>query len=230
MKEGNYSLYMQAVLLANASGRNQELVHITEEALQSYPDSADLRFFRGIGLYGQASYEALVANLDSTRFEDFSQGEYESQSWMLYAEALYRLEEFDRSDSLFEALIRNEPDNYMVMNNYSYYLAERGEKLEEAWGWSKTAIEQNPDNATFLDTHAWVLFKLGRLEEAEFYILKALEKGGENDAEINEHAGDIQKALDSPVLARSYYLKAIILGGERERLEHKIKLLEKENE
>ncbi|MCK4745958.1 MAG: hypothetical protein KAT15_02940, partial [Bacteroidales bacterium] len=67
-----------------------------------------------------------------------------------------------------------------------------------------------------------VLYKLKAYEEAEKYILKAMDKGGENDPEINEHAGDIQVALNSPEIARSYYLKAIILGGDKPVLEEKI--------
>jgi Tfp pilus assembly protein PilF len=116
-----------------------------------------------------------------------------------------------------------------VLNNYSYYLAERGEKLKQAETWSRVAIKNNPDNATFLDTHAWVLYKLKAYEEAELYIMKAMEKGGENDPEINEHAGDIQVALRSVDIARSYYMKAIILGGDKERIQEKIDSLKTGN-
>ena len=84
----------------------------------------------------------------------------------------------------------------MVLNNYSYYLAERGAKLKKAKEWSEETIRNNPENATFLDTYAWVLFKLKEYEEAEKYILIAMEKGGANDPEVNEHAGDIQVALE----------------------------------
>ena len=219
---GNYPTYMQAILLANAGSLNEELIRITGEALKYFPDSADIRFFRGIGYYEKGEYEALINNLDSISFDDFSSEEYSSQSRMLYAEALYRLEDYSRSDSLFESLIEEEPDNYMVLNNYSYYLAERGEKLKQAESWSREAITSNPDNATFLDTYAWVLYKMEEYEKAEKYIMKAMDKGGENDPEINEHAGDIQVALKSMEIARSYYQKAIILGGDKSKLESKI--------
>jgi len=221
-KGGNYPTYMQAILLANAGSLNEELIRITGEALKYFPDSADIRFFRGIGYYEKGEYEELIDNFDSISFNDFSSEEYSSQSIMLYAEALYRLEDYSRSDSLFESLIEDEPDNYMVLNNYSYYLAERGEKLKQAESWSREAITKNPDNATFLDTYAWVLYKMEEYEEAEKYIMKAMDKGGKNDPEINEHAGDIQVALKSMEIARSYYQKAIILGGDKSKLEGKI--------
>ena len=43
-----------------------------------------------------------------------------------------------------------------------------------------------------------------------------LRKGGDNDPEVNEHAGDIQNALQSFDIAESYYQKAILLGGEKD--------------
>ena len=221
----NFPIYMQAILLANAGSLNEELLNITGEALMSYPDSADIRFFRGLGLYEQGDFRALIANLDSISMDNLTNEDYKFQSKMLYAEACYRLNDYVRSDSIFELLIAEEPDNYTVLNNYSYYLAERGEKLNKAEMWSHVAITTNPENATFLDTYAWVLFKLERFEEAEEFILKALEKGGENDPEINEHAGDIQVALESPEIAKSYYMKAVILGGDKMKLEKKINSL-----
>lgn len=218
----SYPLYMQAILLANAGALNQELLAVTTEALESYPDSVDIRFFRGIGLYEEEEYESLIQNFEGISMDGFSSADYASQAIMLLAEAYYRLDDFAKSDSIFEALIEADPLNYMVLNNYSYYLAERGEKLAEAKQWSRETIENNPDNATFLDTYAWVLFKKGEYEEAEKYILIAMEKGGKNDPEVNEHAGDIQLALNSPEQAKAYYQKAIMVGGDREKLEKKI--------
>jgi len=220
--KGSYPLYLQSILLANAASMNEELIMMSDRALEQYPDSTDIRFFRGIGLYEEGEYALLVENFEGISFDEYSVKEYVSQSKMLYAEAFYRLKDYSRSDSLFEELITEEPDNYMVLNNYSFYLAERGAKLYKARDWSKITIQNNPDNATFLDTYAWVLFKLKEYEEAEKYILNAIEKGGMNDPEVNEHAGDIQVALESLEIAKSYYLKAIILGGDKDKLEGKI--------
>ena len=71
------------------------------------------------------------------------------------------------------------------------------------------------------------MFKLELYEKAEEYILTALEKGGKNDPEVNEHAGDIQVALGSFEIAKSYYKNAILLGGDKSRLEEKIQTLER---
>ena len=231
LQKGTYNIYMQTIMLANAAGLSDELLEICEKALQEYPDSTDIRFFRGIALYQSGKYEDLIANFRGIQADDFSNPDYASQVAMLIAEAYYRTSNFEKSDSIFESLIREEPDNYIVLNNYSYYLAERGDKLDQAKAWSYMVVTKNPDNATYLDTYAWVLYKLRSFEEAERYILFALDKGGENDPEVNEHAGDIQLALGSYHIARSYYMKAIILGGDKTKLEEKIELIKiRENE
>lgn len=230
-QKGTYNIYMQTIMLANAAALNEELIFMTGRALELYPDSADISFFRGIAFYQSEDFEALIHNFEGISHDRYSSVEYASQAKMLIAEAYYKKGDFTRSDSLFESMIREDPGNYMVLNNYSYYLAERGEKLEKALEWSSEVVKNNPDNATFLDTYAWVLYKLESYAEAEKYILFALDKGGDNDPEVNEHAGDIQLALESYQIARSYYLKAIILGGDKEKLEDKIdKVKARENE
>ena len=231
LQKGTFNIYMQAILLANAAAMDEELIYMTGKALEMYPDSSDIKFFRGLALYQNGSFEELIVNFEGVSHEQYSSPEYASQAKMLMAEAYYRTGDFTKSDSLFEALILQDPANYMVLNNYSYYLAERGEKLEKAKEWSGLVVKNNPDNATFLDTYAWVLYKLHSFEEAEKYILAALDKGGENDPEVNEHAGDIQVELESYQIARSYYLKAILLGGNRDTLEKKISSVKaRENE
>ena len=222
LQKGTYNIYMQTIMLANAAALNDELILICGKALELFPDSADIRFFRGIGFYQDEEFGELIKNFEGIASGDYSSADYSSQARMLIAEAYYRIDDFEKSDSLFENLISEEPDNYMLLNNYSYYLAEREEKLEKAKEWSSEVVKNNPDNATFLDTYAWVLFKLESFEEAEKYILYALDKGGENDPEVNEHAGDIQAALESYQIATSYYMKAIILGGDKDKLEDKI--------
>jgi len=222
LQKGTFNIYMQTIMLANAASLDDELISIADKALELYPDSADIRFFRGLALYQKGDYASLIKNFEGVSADKYSSADYASQARMLTAEGYYRVDDYAKSDSIFESLINEEPDNYTAMNNYSYYLAERGEKLEKAKEWSADVIKNNPDNATFLDTFAWVLYKLKSYEEAEKYILNALNKGGQNDPEVNEHAGDIQSALKSYQVAESYYLKAIILGGDKEKLEKKI--------
>ena len=58
-------------------------------------------------------------------------------------------------------------DNAMVLNNYAYFLSLEGRDLERALAMAGRAIVLEENNPTYLDTYAWVLYRLGRYDEAK---------------------------------------------------------------
>ena len=88
-------------------------------------------------------------------------------------------------------------DNISCLNNYAYYLSERGERLTQAEEMSYKTIKAEPKNATYLDTYAWILFMEGRYSEAKIYIDQALQnlEESENNDVIKEHAEKIKSKL-----------------------------------
>ena len=89
---------------------------------------------------------------------------------------------------------------------------------------TKLSNKLSPKNPVYLDTYAWVLFKLGRYIDAKTKIEEAISFGGSSNSEIVEHYGDIlfkngmeKEALDS-------WIKAKNLGGNSNSLDKKISL------
>jgi tetratricopeptide (TPR) repeat protein len=221
-EEKSYRLWKQGILLANATGRNNDMLMITEIAHEIFRDSLEIIYFKGIAHYEMKQYEEVINTFPRDLIDATGEPEMISQMNMLVAESFYHLNEYDRSDSLFRSIIESEPENFIVMNNFSYYLSLRGESLEEAKALSWKTIVDNPENGTFLDTYAWILYNIGEYEEAEKYIMMALKYGGEDNPVINEHAADILLKSGNVDLARAYYQKAMILGGEKEKLLEKL--------
>ena len=87
----------------------------------------------------------------------------------------------------YDRTLRNDPDNALVLNNYAYYLAIKGQDLDKALEMSTKAIAAEPDNPTYLDTHAWVLYMKGDYKEAEKHMKKALKLLKEPDATYTKH-------------------------------------------
>lgn len=226
----DYQLYYHAVLLASSIPDHDETEKLSQLGRSIYPDSTAFLFFEALGYAQTDRHRELVDLFEMEDPDAIHDGEFRFQSLTMLAESLYRLGYFDDSDSLFERLLIERPGSYLVMNNYSYYLAERGVRLDRAKELILTVIGDNPDEANYLDTYAWVLFKRNEIEEAGRIIRLSLEKGGENDPEVNEHAGDIEYALGNNDLARAYYLKALVAGGNRSLLERKIDAVGPENE
>jgi Tfp pilus assembly protein PilF len=129
------------------------------------------------------------------------------------------------SDRTYELAMKLDAHNHIILNNYSYSLAERGAQLERALQMAKEAVEKQPENSSYLDTIGWVYFKLGRYEQAKDYIEKAVQLRdavGENGATLNEHLGDIFYKLDKKDKALEYWKRALQMNQKNQALKSKI--------
>ncbi len=138
------------------------------------------------------------------------------------AEAYHQKENYSQSDYYFEKVLNIDSDNVLVLNNYSYYLSLRNEKLDKALKMSEKAIEAEPKSAVYLDTYAWILFKKGNYAKAKEYIEKAVRYGGGDDSDIVEHYGDILYKTGDKENAVDQWEKARTLGNKSENLKLKI--------
>lgn len=125
-----------------------------------------------------------------------------------------------------EALKYNE-QNWMVLNNYAYFLSLEQRDLNKAEKMALKVIQQFPDNPTYLDTYAWVLFQQSSYFMAQFYLQKALDaQGDEPSAALMEHMGDILAKQGDLKKALEYWQKALDCGDldNREEVEEKIRI------
>lgn len=127
----------------------------------------------------------------------------------------------DRSDSLFERILTLEPENDVILNNYSYSLAERGIKLEKALTMVQKALKMAPGNAHFLDTMGWVYYQMGLYGLALKYVTQADQKGP-GSWEVADHLGDIQAKLKNFSEAKAFWQKALQLDPGNETIKNKL--------
>jgi tetratricopeptide (TPR) repeat protein len=120
------------------------------------------------------------------------------------------MKQFKKSDELFEKAIALNPDDHSTLNNYSYSLADRNIRLNEALKMIEKALQYEPNNGFYLDTMGWIQFKLKNYELARKFIEKAAEQRGDGvSAEVLEHLGDVYQALKKYDAALQYYNKAL---------------------
>lgn len=104
----------------------------------------------------------------------------------------------------YDKALRLDPRNCPVLNNYAYYLCMQGRRLCKAQRMSRITIEEQPDNATYLDTYGWILFLRGKAAEAKPHFKHAMIYGGKDSAVILLHYAEVLKALGEEELS-SYY-------------------------
>lgn len=140
---------------------------------------------------------------------------------MFLGDTYHALDEPVKSDSAYEEALRLNADNVYVLNNYAYYLSVRKTALEKAEKMSAKAIAMEPNNATYLDTYAWVLYQQGRYEEAHYWIEKTLNADPSPSATLYDHAGDILFKLNRVEEAVGMWQKALQTSPGDKTIERK---------
>lgn len=110
----------------------------------------------------------------------------------------------ERAFREYEEALKICPDDMTVLNNYAYYMACMDRKLSKCARMSRKTIEAQPENGTFLDTYAWILYKQKKYQAAKTYMKKALLYGGKDSADVLEHYSLILEALGEDTLAKAY--------------------------
>ncbi|MDF2431568.1 MAG: hypothetical protein JWP44_1199, partial [Mucilaginibacter sp.] len=105
---------------------------------------------------------------------------------------------------------------------YAYYLSLRGEQWDKAARMSKQSNDLQPNNASFEDTYAWILFKQKDYANAKQWIEKAIADDKDNSAVKSEHYGDIMFYLGNIDAAVENWKKAKAHGDHSPALDRKI--------
>jgi tetratricopeptide (TPR) repeat protein len=220
--ESKYIYWNQLLSIYSFLGNFDEMFRYGKKALKTFDNKPRIYLLSGIG--------AMQTNRPDTAITLFQKGlkhvrdnkSMEVQFYTQLGEAFHQTENYVQSDRYFKKVLEMDPDNKMVLNNYSYYLSLRGENLKKALGYSHRVIQDEPTNPIYLDTYAWILFRMGKYKEAKKYIKKAIKNGGNEDADIMEHYGDILYKNGQEEKAIQIWEKAKKMGNHSEQLNYKI--------
>ena len=135
----------------------------------------------------------------------------------------HTLGERERMYADYDSTLIYDPGNINVLNNYAYYLSVEGRDLKKAQAMSAKTLEAEPLNATYLDTYAWILFKMKKYNEALGYMEKALRYLDRDNPEIYEHYGDVLFMCGEKEKALENWHKAVQFNSTSPTLDQKIK-------
>jgi tetratricopeptide (TPR) repeat protein len=198
-----------------------DVIRHAEDALEIYPNQGMIHYFHGVARLRKRTYDEAIFALEQAKRLLSSNPGMISEINSQLGEAYNATRQYDRSDQAYEEALAFNPANPIVLNNYSYYLAQRGQNLEKAEKMSATLIKNHPENPTFLDTYAWVLFMREKYREARKVMEKALETGKATAVHF-EHYGDILYKLGDVEGAVKQWEKARGLNADSETLNRKI--------
>jgi Tfp pilus assembly protein PilF len=186
----NYSAWEQLLFCENALGEKDSVKYYGEIAEARFPERPLPYLIMGSVQYEDKEYTKAVLTLQTGA--GYAGGDrLKVEFYSLLAECYGKIGHMEMSDDYYMRSLKIDSLNVVVLNNYSYSLAVRGDNMSKAIAMSKYTIEKEPNNATYLDTYAWVMFRSNNLSDAEKYIKRAIQYGGGTNPEILSHYGDI---------------------------------------
>jgi len=193
-----------------------------DEVKQAYPNHKEFYILQIYAFEQQKKYTQALSWIEQAL-----------QKWPKDKEILYRkaiiLEnqnQRQKSLELMEKIISLYPDYDPALNFVGYVLAEEGKDLNRAKLLIETALKMSPNNGYYLDSLAWVYFKLKELDKAWEYIQKAVSFTAD-DPTIWQHYGDIARSLNLKKEAIRGYKQSLKLNPHNLELK---KLLQKLSE
>lgn len=221
-------------LLAKA-GHKDEALAAARDALAKDEANPELNTLLGDTLQQLGKDEEAVKHFEEVQRRFADNDEISLKVGLRLSAALVKLDQVGRGERILEQLLEKFPEDPTLNNDLGYLYADQGKELEKAEKMIRLAIQDDPDNTSYLDSLGWVLFKRGKLEESLPYMEKAVANfsGSEGDATLLDHLGDVyfqlkqfDKAREIWKRAEASALKSTPPDKRVEEIRRKFKLLE----
>ncbi len=188
-----------------AHGQLEDALEMCRMGINSYPDDLTYHYFHGAVLYQLERLDDAIEAFKNGLMQvtDESPDEMVSDLYYVLGDCYHERGDTVEAFRAYDTSLEYNENNSSCLNNYSYYLTLRGERLDKAEEMAYRAIKLEPLNRTFLDTYAWVLFRSGNLSMAKFYISRVIQPSATDETiladeelhpEMIQHAADIYAA------------------------------------
>ena len=202
------------ILLFNGEWENA--VTESEEAFRKFDNEPGFLDFANTAEYQLRNYDKIIDNCSRMLLASPGDSAVFVSSWSTIGDMKHKLGDDKSAFKAYDTLLKRYPDYSPALNNYAWFLAESGKKLNKALAMSKKTIDAEPDNVTYLDTYGWILYLLGRPADAKPYFKHAMMYGGKESATILRHYATVLEALGENDLAAVYRKQAEAKGEEEE--------------
>jgi tetratricopeptide (TPR) repeat protein len=224
------TVWVQSYILAAELEKYDDLILISEKGIQ-YDDNDAFGYFYNAIAYQQKKQYQKATNSARTGIEIAEKESINNynkqlklQMLILLGDVSFELKDYTLMDSAYEAALEIDPNNATLLNNYAYYLTERDMNFEKAERMSKKSNLLVDNNAAFIDTYAWIMFKMKNYKEALKWIEEAISLPGATERpDILEHYGEILYKMGRKSEALQQWKNAIEKGADKHKIDEKIK-------
>lgn len=197
-----------------------------DRAIELNPNNIELYGYIAPAYYNIKQYDkAIEVYKKALAAVDSTDTEHRSMFLGGMGDAKFSMGDTIGAFALYDQAIEIDPNNVSILNNYAYFLTLCNRDLDKAERMSAKTVQAEPQNATFLDTYAWVFYKRKEYTMAQLYIEMAIKNERRPSSDIYDHYGDILLAVGNKQEALKQWKKALELdAGNKELLEKVEKL------
>ena len=220
----NKAARLMLVSAAMKKEDHKQIIKVCEPGIEATPDALELYYYLAIA-YHQAEQTDSVLSVCSRALEHVTadtRKEVISDFYSIMGDVYHTKQQMAEAYAAYDSSLVYNPSNIGALNNYAYYLSVERRDLDKAEEMSYKTVKAEPNNSTYLDTYAWILFEKGNYAEARIYIDNALKNDGEKSDVIVEHCGDIYFMTGDVEGALKYWKQALEMGSESKTLKRKI--------
>lgn len=203
----------------------KQILKVCEPGIEATPDALEFYYYLAVA-YNQAEKPDSVISICKRALEHKTadgKKEIVSEFYSILGDMYHTQKQMKEAYAAYDSALVYNPSNIGALNNYAYYLSVERRDLDKAEEMSYKTVKAEPNNATYLDTYAWILFEKGNYAEARIYIDNAMKsEGGDKSDVIVEHCGDIYYMTGDVDGALTYWKKALEMGSESKTLKQKI--------
>lgn len=199
--------FTRVIDMENYLNHTDSVRHYTALANKFFPNNYGLLMTQGLFAATEKKYEEAMEFFGKA-LQVTDDNEALSSAWEVIGNVEHERKDMKRCYQAYDKALSYNPENHGVLNNYAYFMCLENRELERALAMVNRALEHSV-SATYLDTKAWILYKLGRLVEAKKVMQQALSQDRSNEATFALHYGDILYALGEEFMAKTYWLKAL---------------------
>jgi tetratricopeptide (TPR) repeat protein len=223
----NYPMWERLLFAYSSRSMTDELYTSAKYVATKFNLSPVPKLLLAFAANERGEYDLAISELDKAYTLAGNNRELIIEITSLLAGVYYKQGDTEKAFITFDKGLELSPDNAPMLNNYAYYLAEEGIRLKEARNMIEACLKIE-SNSTYLDTYAWILYKLGKYRKAN-QIMGGLLKGrAMESADHYEHYGFIRRALGDCEMAKDLWKKAMEMDTTRNYLEKEIKKCQSE--
>jgi len=187
--------YLNWLYASSTFAEPKDMIAIADKTIETYPEQPMGYLFKGVNEELCNMYKEAIVSLQNGLDRAGNDKALKEDFYMNLGDAYHALGQQEETYKNYDKVLELNPDNYSVLNNYAYYLSLDKKDLDKALSYIEKVIAKYPNELTFADTYAWVLYQMGKYQQAKQVMDKFLSSRSTWSSTFEEHYKQILEKL-----------------------------------